>query len=93
MYQSAGLNNVVNFSDTIIKYIIEKYTREAGVRKLKENLFEIISEINLKLLKNEDALVELPFNVTKEAIKRIFLKDKHKIRSVSYTHLTLPTKA
>ena len=80
LYQNAGLNNIIKFSDSIIKYIIEKYTREAGVRKLKENLFEIISEINLKLLKNEDDIIDLPFNVTKEAIKRIFLKDKRKIR-------------
>ena len=34
----------------ILKFIIEKYTYESGVRKLKELLFEIISEINLEIL-------------------------------------------
>jgi ATP-dependent Lon protease len=40
------------FNDDIIKYIIETYTNESGVRKLKELLFEIISEINLEILKH-----------------------------------------
>lgn len=80
LYQNAGLKSVIKFSDDVIKYIIEKYTQEAGVRKLKESLFEIISEINLKILKNETDAVKLPFNVTKTAVKNIFLKDKHKIR-------------
>ena len=31
--------------DDVLKFIIERYTKEAGVRKLKEILFEIISEI------------------------------------------------
>jgi len=78
LYKNAGLNAVISFSDNIITYIVEKYTQEAGVRKLKENLFEIISEINLKILKNEN--VTLPFEVTKDAVKNIFLKDKRKIR-------------
>lgn len=80
LYQNAGLNSVISFSDDVIKYIIEKYTQEAGVRKLKENLFEIISEINLKILKNEKDATLLPFSVTKDSVKNIFLKDKRKIR-------------
>ena len=80
---------MIKFSDDVIKYIIEKYTQEAGVRKLKESLFEIISEINLKILKNEKDAVKLPFDVTKAAVKNIFLKDKHKIR---YKKNTLATR-
>ena len=33
----------------LAKFIIEKYTYESGVRKLKELLFEVISEINLEI--------------------------------------------
>ena len=80
LYENIGLHNIIHFDDDIIKYIIEKYTLEAGVRKLKENLFEIISEINLKMLKDGDYEMQIPLNITKEDVKNIYLKDKHKIR-------------
>ena len=48
-----GIKNVIEFSDEILTFIIETYTQEAGVRKLKELLFEVISEINLEILNNE----------------------------------------
>ena len=51
MYKNMGLDNIINFTDENIKFIISNYTNEAGVRKLKEIIFEIISEINLELLK------------------------------------------
>ena len=38
---SIAINN-----DEVVEYIIDTYTNEPGVRKLKELLFEIISEIN-----------------------------------------------
>ena len=41
-------------------YIIETYTYEAGVRKIKERLFELVREINLiKVLDTEEII--LPF--------------------------------
>ena len=43
-------SNVFKIDDSVITYIINEYTAEAGVRKLKEVLFEIISEINLEIL-------------------------------------------
>ena len=45
IYKKIGLKDMIIIDDTIIKYIIQIYTNEAGVRKLKEILFEIISEI------------------------------------------------
>ena len=39
---------IIEISEEVITFIIEKYTYESGVRKLKEILFEIISEINLE---------------------------------------------
>ena len=52
LYKNFGIENIINIDDNTIKYIIEYYTNEPGVRKLKEILFEIISTINLDLLKN-----------------------------------------
>jgi ATP-dependent Lon protease len=68
--------------DDEIKFIIEHYTNESGVRKLKEVLFEIVSSINLELLKGK-FLHELPYTITIEFIEEV-LKIRHKIR-----HLTI----
>ena len=54
------LQDTIKFTDEIIKFIIETYTYEAGVRKLKEILTEIIREINLEILSNKRILDEIP---------------------------------
>ena len=59
LYEKVGLKDVIHFDDDVLKFIIEKYTYESGVRKLKELLFEIISEINLEIL-NHTKKDELP---------------------------------
>jgi ATP-dependent Lon protease len=82
LYAKFRLNNVLIFEDNIILFIIEYYTNESGVRKLKEVLFEIISFINLELLKDK-FLYELPYIVNIEYIEEI-LQTRHKIR-----HLTI----
>lgn len=78
LYKTFGLNNILSFDHDLIKYTIENYTNEPGVRKLKEILFEIISTINLDLLKKESDF-KFPIVITKELISTI-LHDKHKIR-------------
>lgn len=45
-----GFENVVELSDEVIEYIIVTYTSEAGVRRLKEILFDLYGEINVELL-------------------------------------------
>ena len=61
-----------------INYIIENYTYEAGVRKLKERLFELVREINLiKVLETEE--INLPFTLTEEYIKKLF-SDRPKVQ-------------
>ena len=84
LYTKFRLNNVLIFKDDEIKFIIQHYTNESGVRKLKEVLFEIVSSINLELLKGK-FLHELPHTITNECIEEI-LKIRHKIR-----HLTINT--
>jgi len=80
IYKNVGLTNVIKLSDEILSYIIEQYTYEPGVRKLKEILFEIISEINLSILQNTDKYTTLPIEVTKEDIKYYYLKDRTEVR-------------
>ena len=80
IFQKIGLKNVVSLKDDVIIFIIENYTYESGVRKLKEILFEIISEINLIILKNKDENIQIPINVTKQDIINNYLKERQKVR-------------
>ena len=85
LYNKFGLNNIIKVEDELIKYIIESYTNEPGVRKLKEILFEIISTINLDLLKNINSH-SIPLVITLELIKSI-LKEKHEIRTIKINNI------
>ena len=53
IYKKMGLTDVLVLEAAEIEFIIEEYTAESGVRKLKELLFDIVGEINLELLTNE----------------------------------------
>jgi endopeptidase La len=79
LFKRVGLTNSVEFSDDIIKYIIENYTKEAGVRKLKEILFEIISEINLEIIQSTDEKF-YHYVLTEEDIKNKYLKERLTVR-------------
>lgn len=81
MYKKMGLSeNVIRFSKENLKYIIERYTCEPGVRKLKELLFEIVGEINIHHIKNKTCIQELPITLTNEEIKLNFFKERHEVR-------------
>jgi ATP-dependent Lon protease len=75
-----GLENMISVSDDVLKFIIDEYTSESGVRKLKEILFEIVGEINLNILKNNDTDFDLPIIITKDDIKSKYFKDKHEVK-------------
>ena len=81
IYKNIGLEGMINISNDTLKFIIEEYTLEAGVRKLKEKLFEIVGEINLKILKNNDDDYNIPIEVTIDDIKNIYLKDIRTMRA------------
>lgn len=74
IYKKFGLEHMIYLSDDVIKFIIEEYTLEPGVRKLKEKLHEIIGEINLNILKNNVDDYNIPINITIEDIKHNYLK-------------------
>ena len=80
LYKKIGLENTIHFSDDVLKFIIEEYTLEPGVRKLKEKLFEIIGEFNLNILKNDNLYIELPIEITIHDIKNNYFKDKHEVK-------------
>ena len=84
LFTKMGLEEIISFPQETIKYIIEKYTLEAGVRKLKEKMFEIISEINLEMLKQENIPKSLPLIITPSNIKYKYLKEHHEIRQKVY---------
>uniref|UniRef100_A0A6C0JDS0 Lon proteolytic domain-containing protein n=1 Tax=viral metagenome TaxID=1070528 RepID=A0A6C0JDS0_9ZZZZ len=75
-----GFENIVEMSDDIIEYIIETYTMEPGVRKLKELLFDLYGEINLNILKSSsENIYELPIQITKQNLENKFLIKYNKI--------------
>jgi hypothetical protein len=74
-----GFNDVVDLDDEMIEFIIDKYTMEPGVRKLKELLFDLYGEINLDILKNNDSKIKLPIKITSENLEIKYLPKYHKI--------------
>lgn len=87
IYKKMGLENMIEIAEDVIVYIIKHYTNESGVRKLKEKLFDIISEINLAILKstnttnptNPTTPITIPYQVTLHDIKTKYLKDTMEI--------------
>jgi ATP-dependent Lon protease len=88
IYKKMGFNNIIYMSNNIIEYIINTYTNEPGVRKLKEILFEIIGEINLLLLIPNNENIAFPINITIDDIKYKYLKNRpeHKIKKINCLH-------
>jgi hypothetical protein len=62
-------NNDIKFTNDDIIYIIDTYTYEAGVRKLKEKLVEIIRNINLDYIYGEN--ITFPYTIPNEKIVKI----------------------
>jgi endopeptidase La len=80
-------NGKIEFPDEIIRFIIENYTFEGGVRKLKECMLEICKEINLRMLSGDKVLgqkVHFPITVNERMLREdIFGKRKiHKIEKI-----------
>lgn len=74
-----GFNDVVDMSDEMIEYIIDRYTMEPGVRKLKELLFDLYGEINLDILKNNDTETTLPIKITVDNLENKYLPKYEKV--------------
>ena len=79
LYKQFRLEDMIFFSDEVLKFIIEEYTLEPGVRKLKEKFFEIVGDINLDILKNNNDFI-FPIQITIDDIKNKFFKDKREVK-------------
>ena len=79
-----GFENVVEISDEMIEYIIEKYTMEPGVRKLKEVLFDLYGEINLEILNcRELEGYTIPIQITCENLESKYLTKYNTIQEIT----------
>jgi len=80
LYTKIGLEGAIYFSDEVLKFIIEEYTLEPGVRKLKEKLFEVVGELNLNILNGKLNNATLPITITIEDIKHKYFKDVREVK-------------
>jgi ATP-dependent Lon protease len=85
LLNTVGFNeNDIKLSEECILHIIQTYTSEAGVRKLKEHILQIIREINVQLING--SILSLPYKVTVKKIDEWFDKS-HK-----FVHKTINDK-
>ena len=77
--EKMGFVDTVCLTDEIIEYIIETYTIEPGIRKLKEIIFDLYGEINLELLSSNN-LVDIPIKIEIEDLENKYLKKYNKIQ-------------
>tara|TARA_Y100000389_G_C17467010_1_gene526575 strand:+ start:610 stop:3087 length:2478 start_codon:yes stop_codon:yes gene_type:complete len=64
-----GLNiNNIEFKDDVLEWIIQNYTHEGGVRKLKKICYEIVRELNLRRLTNKSEY-KFPYVVTRKILE------------------------
>jgi len=85
--QKMGFDNTVKLSDEVIRHLVETYTMEPGVRKLKEVLFDLFGEINLQLLNYEkvqpDTPISLPIEIKVEDLGTLYLKKHRKVHNMN----------
>ena len=74
IYSEVGLSGSVSISDEVVRFIIDNYTCEAGIRKLKEKLFEIVTDVNLELLSG-NIPKNCPVIVTVDDVKNKYFKE------------------
>lgn len=80
IYKKIGVDGNITISNETIKFVIENYTMEPGVRKLKEKLYEIIGEVNLVMMKDFEVVKKLPLEITIDAIKKDYFKDSREVK-------------
>ena len=75
-----GFSDLIIMTDEIIEFIIETYTLEPGIRKLKEVIFDLFGEINMEILKCGDSnKIPIPFVITKEDLTTKYLSTYDKV--------------
>lgn len=76
IYKDMGVNNDdIEIPTNIIKRIIDNYTNEGGVRRLKENLYRIVRELNHANLTKQtigDENIKFPVVLTEDMFNSLF---------------------
>jgi len=70
-------DDFITISDDTILFLIDHYTYESGVRKLKQLYFEIWGDINEQLLANDKC--ETKYSLSQDALENIFLRERNKM--------------
>ena len=81
MNKRMGLENIITMEEEVIEHIIQHYTMEPGVRKLKEILFDLYGVINLKMLRSPSS-VQLPYKITIDELETKYLTQYNKITTI-----------
>jgi ATP-dependent Lon protease len=78
--------NIIKIDKDTIEFIINEYTAEPGIRKLKEILFDLYGEINIELLNSNE--IQLPVIINRENLENKYLKkyNKNKERKIHATN-------
>jgi len=78
--------NIIKIDKDTIEFIINEYTAEPGIRKLKEILFDLYGEINIELLNSNE--IQLPVIINRENLESKYLKkyNKNKERKIHATN-------
>ena len=66
--EAVGYKEDIIMNDDTIEFIIDNYTYEAGVRKLKEKIYDIIRDVNLQKIQND--LIDFPIIITVIKLKK-----------------------
>ena len=82
-----GFDGTVEMADDVVEHIVEQYTMEPGIRKLKEILFDIYGEINVELLQSSSSSssssntkLKLPIQITIQDLGIKYIKKYRKIQ-------------
>ena len=83
IFNEVGLkDNSVDISDDVLYYMVDNYTMEGGVRKLKKLLFSICRELNVRNLTHEKLngkRVRFPFKLKQDHLKEL-LKEYYEVK-------------
>jgi ATP-dependent Lon protease len=77
--EKMGFENTVVLEDETLDYIIENYTLEIGIRKLKEIMFDLYGEINIELMSTVSENILIPIVIKKCDLGIKYLKKYIKI--------------
>lgn len=81
--EKMGFDNIVTIEDEALDHIIDNYTIEIGIRKLKEIIFDIYGEVNIELLSTQQKNIEIPITIKKGDLGKKYLKKYVKINEKS----------